>query len=167
LLCDVDGLTHWDDWQWQAFAEARLAGLRLGLLAAANRPGRTALLLQLDEQVGPFDVIGTCPHSEKEACGCFQPTAGALRSAAAALLLAPSQCLVVGDTWAQLDAGEAAGATPVLIPSGRTQPSDIAASTLTRPTLSMAVALALDAPAARRLAAQLSTRSLEYALKCS
>jgi beta-phosphoglucomutase-like phosphatase (HAD superfamily) len=167
LLCDAEALVRWGETDGEAFALARHAGLRLGLVASVNRAGRNDLLNRLDEKFGPFDVMATCRHADGEACGCPHAASGTIRAAAAALLLPPSQCLVVGDTWSQIDAAEAAGATAALVPSDRTTDADLAASALHLPSLTAAVTLALDADKARRLAHDSSVQALELALRCS
>ncbi|MCU1346527.1 MAG: hydrolase, HAD-superfamily, subfamily [Acidimicrobiia bacterium] len=83
-------------------ARARHAGLAIGLMAAPRTPAPpselAALIRQLDDLFGPFDVVATCFHTlvGDPKCDCGGLAAGTVRAAAAALRLPPSRCLVVG-----------------------------------------------------------------------
>jgi hypothetical protein len=97
-------------------ARARLAGLLLGLVAspreARGRREQSGVIRRLDDLFGPFDVVATCFHGTTGSarCRCVGVDSGAVRAAAAALRLPPSQCLLVGATPGDVSAATAAGA---------------------------------------------------------
>jgi beta-phosphoglucomutase-like phosphatase (HAD superfamily) len=51
----------------------------------------------------------------------------------------PSECVVIGDIAADVEAALGAGARAILVPNGRTRPEEIAAAGVTAPNLATAV----------------------------
>ena len=136
LLCDRDGtliedvpyngepdLVHPLPGVDDALRRVRDGGLRVGIIT--NQSGVACGLIstsQLDavqerveELLGPFDVVITCPHGPDDGCGCRKPAPGLVLAAAAALGLPPAACLVVGDQWRDVEAARRAGAGGVLV----------------------------------------------------
>jgi histidinol-phosphate phosphatase family protein len=149
LLCDRDGTLVADvpyngDWRLvepvagvaDALARARAGGLRTAIVT--NQSGVTAGLLNLadlaavharvEELLGPFDAVVSCPHGPGDGCGCRKPAPGMVLEAARRLGTTAARCLVVGDTAADLAAADAAGAIGVLVPADTTRPGEIAAA---------------------------------------
>jgi histidinol-phosphate phosphatase family protein len=84
-----------------------------------------------------------CPHAEDDACGCRKPAPGLLKSAADHLGVPVERCGMVGDIGADVEAGLAAGARPVLVPTAATRAEEIAAAPEVAATLLDAVRLLL------------------------
>jgi D-glycero-D-manno-heptose 1,7-bisphosphate phosphatase len=104
-------------------------------LAAVNR--------EVERQLGRFDVWCVCPHAYDEGCRCRKPAPGLVLDACARLGVAPSRTVVVGDIGADVDAGLAAGAVGILVPTAATRLSEIEAAPMVADTIGEAVAIAL------------------------
>lgn len=65
-----------------------------------------------------FDGIYFCPHLEQDACGCRKPKIGMLEAAARDLGIILSKSCLIGDSASDIAAGNAAGATTVLVRTG-------------------------------------------------
>jgi histidinol-phosphate phosphatase family protein len=112
------------------------SGIARGLLTwgevdAVNR--------RVDRAVGPVDHWFVCPHSDHDGCGCRKPAAGLVHRAAARLGLRPADCVVVGDTAADVEAARAAGARSVLVPNRRTRIEEVRTAPEVAPDLGAAV----------------------------
>jgi D-glycero-D-manno-heptose 1,7-bisphosphate phosphatase len=89
-----------------------------------------------------------CPHGEDDGCGCRKPAPGLLKSAADHLGVPVESCGMVGDIGADVEAGLAAGARPVLVPTAMTRAEEVAAAPEVASTVYDAVRLLLDGPVA-------------------
>ncbi|MDG4825804.1 HAD-IIIA family hydrolase [Asanoa sp. WMMD1127] len=128
------------------------SGLARGLFSAADLARVNA---RVSELLGPFDTWQICPHGPGDGCACRKPAPGLVRAAAADLGTVPERCAVIGDIGADVAAAEAAGATPVLVPTPVTRPEEVAAAPVVAATLGEAVSHLLErqdrvAPAAPR-----------------
>lgn len=165
LLCDRDGtlvtdVPYNDDPEQMAvlpgvgdaLRRARQRGVRIGVVTNQSgvakgliAPERLARLHdRLEQLLGPFDVIVSCPHDAADRCACRKPEPGLVLAAAASLDLEPGECVVVGDTWSDVAAAERAGATGILLAA---TPHDVdarAAQAIVRPDLASAVDLVLS-----------------------
>jgi rfaE bifunctional protein nucleotidyltransferase chain/domain len=78
-----------------------------------------AVNLEIFRQLGPFGVqisrVAFCPHSLADHCRCRKPLPGMLLSAMKYYRTNPSECYMLGDTAADVEAGEAAGCFPIRI----------------------------------------------------
>ncbi|MEO7649499.1 MAG: HAD family hydrolase [Bryobacteraceae bacterium] len=63
----------------------------------------------------PLDAIQVCPHTDADGCPCRKPKPGMILNAAETLSIDLASSYFVGDTWRDVDAGLAAGVTPVLL----------------------------------------------------
>ena len=125
----------------------RAAGLRVGVVTNQSGIGRGLVTAQqvdavnarVDAVVGPFDGWQQCPHAPEHACSCRKPSPLLVLEAARSLQVAPYECAVIGDIGADVDAAIAAGARPVLVPTGQTLPAEIQAAPLVRRDLRAAV----------------------------
>lgn len=102
---------------------------------------------RVEQLLGPFAAWQVCPHGPDEGCRCRKPRPGMVLAAAAELGVAPSALAVVGDIGADVQAGQAAGAATVLVPTAATLQAEIDAAPAVAPDLPAAVALLLE-PAA-------------------
>jgi histidinol-phosphate phosphatase family protein len=135
----------------EALDRLRSAGIRLAVVSNQSGVGRGLLSLEqvaavnrrVDELLGPLEGFFVCPHVPSDACACRKPQPGLMLQAAAALEVPPQRCAVIGDIGADVDAGTRAGARPILVPTSRTRPEEIASAAETAPTLLEAVELLL------------------------
>ena len=63
----------------------------------------------------PLDEIRVCYHDDADGCLCRKPSAGLLIEAASKYSLDLTQCVMVGDRWKDMEAGERAGCKTVFI----------------------------------------------------
>jgi HAD superfamily hydrolase (TIGR01662 family) len=136
----------------EAIARVRAAGLAVGVVS--NQSGIARGLLtraqvdavneRIDARLGPLDAWVVCPHGPDEGCACRKPAPGMIREAAARLRVAPEECVVIGDTGADVDAARAAGARAVLVPNAVTRREEIEQASEVAPDLASAVARILD-----------------------
>jgi histidinol-phosphate phosphatase family protein len=135
-----------------SLARARAAGLRLALVTNQSGVGLglitaadvDAVNRRLQELVGFFDTTVVCPHHPDDACACRKPAPGMVVEAATRLGVRPDECVMVGDTLADVRAAEAAGASAILVPAPRTLPDEPAAVACSVATFSTAVDLVLE-----------------------
>lgn len=65
-----------------------------------------------------FDKVYICPHRHNEGCTCRKPSAGLLEKAAEENNLDLRRCVVIGDRWTDMLAGDEAGCLQVLVKTG-------------------------------------------------
>ena len=111
---------------------------------------------------GRLDGVYYCPHAPEENCLCRKPAPGLLLQAASDLDLTLAASYMIGDAYSDLLAGQAVGASPILVLSGRgraqleqPRPAELRAFHIV-PNLAEAAALicALEAGKAAHLRAQ-------------
>jgi D-glycero-D-manno-heptose 1,7-bisphosphate phosphatase len=66
----------------------------------------------------PIDDLFVCYHDDADGCDCRKPKPGLLLEAAAKHGIDLRRSYLVGDRWRDIDAGHAAGCTPVWIDRG-------------------------------------------------
>lgn len=123
--------------------ELRTHGLRTGVVSNQSGIGRgllteeqvAAVNARVEELLGRFGTWQICPHHPNEGCTCRKPAPGLVLSACDALGVRPERTLVVGDIGADVGAAEAAGAVPVLVPTGVTRPEEVDQAPRTAPDL--------------------------------
>jgi D-glycero-D-manno-heptose 1,7-bisphosphate phosphatase len=157
LVCPRPGVSA-------ALARVRACGLPVGVVSNQSGVGRGALTLRavhavhrrVDDLLGPFDVFAFCPHVVCDDCACRKPAPGLIIAAAHSLGVAPSDCVMIGDIGADVEAARRAGALGILVPTGRTLPDEIATAEVVAETFADAVDLVLSmprtSPAPRRFA---------------
>jgi histidinol-phosphate phosphatase family protein len=99
------------------------SGLARGVLTHAQV---TAVNRRIEDLLGPLGPWFVCPHGPDDGCRCRKPAPGMILAAARALGVRPEDCVVIGDTGADVDAARAAGARAVLIPNAVTRGEEIA-----------------------------------------
>jgi D-glycero-D-manno-heptose 1,7-bisphosphate phosphatase len=65
-----------------------------------------------------LDEVRVCWHDDADACACRKPSPGLLEQAAAAADVELSDCYMVGDRWRDVEAGNRAGCTTILVGDG-------------------------------------------------
>ena len=76
---------------------------------------------EITRQGGRLDGIYYCPHRPDEACDCRKPRPGMLFAAARDLNLDLANSFFIGDSRADVEAALNAGASPLLVLTGRGQ----------------------------------------------
>lgn len=136
-----------------AVERLRGAGVRIGVVTNQSGVARHLITLdqvsavnhQLEKLVGPIDTWQVCPHGVDDECGCRKPRPGLIQAASHDLGVAPQQCVVVGDTAADLAAAKAAGAVGVLVPNEETRIHEVLAADLVCQSISAGVDVILGA----------------------
>lgn len=147
LLCDRDG-TLIEDVPYngdpslivplpgvaEALGRARRHGLRCAVVTNQSGVAKglfdvsdlEAMHQRLDRLLGPFDAICACIHDDEDGCRCRKPEPGLILAAALALGVDVDSCVVVGDTFADVEAARRAGALGILVPNSRTRREELA-----------------------------------------
>ncbi len=131
----------------EALDRLRASGGRLGVITNQSAVARglitreqvDACMARLVEELGPFDTIRYCPHGPDDGCTCRKPLPGLVEQACMELAVDPAQCVVVGDVLADVQAGEAAGAVGILVPTPVTRRQEVADAARTASSLGDAV----------------------------
>jgi histidinol-phosphate phosphatase family protein len=118
------------------------SGVALGKITRADVDAVNA---RIESLLGPLGPVLVCDHAPEAGCACRKPAPGLIEAAARALGVAPSECVVVGDIGADVEAARAAGAWPILVPTPVTRAEDVRAAPLVARDLAHAVDLALGA----------------------
>ena len=116
------------------------AGVAQGLLTEA---AVEAVMARMQEVLGPFDTVLWCPHGPDDGCGCRKPAPGMVKEAARQLDVDPTRCALIGDTGADVDAAQAAGAVGVMVPTERTRLQEVGLAPVVAPSFVAAVNLLL------------------------
>jgi HAD superfamily hydrolase (TIGR01662 family) len=134
-----------------ALDRLRSAGVRVAVVSNQSGIGRGLLSVdqvaavnrRIESLLGPLDPWLLCPHAPDAACDCRKPSPGLVLRAAEALGVAPTDCALVGDTGADVEAARAAGARGVLVPNVVTRREEIDAAPEVASDLAAAVDLLL------------------------
>lgn len=132
----------------EALDRLRAAGVAVGIVS--NQSGIARGLLtpedvlavhgRMEALLGPLGPLEFCPHGPDDGCTCRKPAPALVERAAARLGVQPSECAVIGDIGSDVQAALAAGARPILVPTGRTRREEVAAA----PEVATNLAEALD-----------------------
>jgi HAD superfamily hydrolase (TIGR01662 family) len=112
----------------RSLAALRRKGIAVGVISNQSGVARGLIsdsaLQQVNAKVedllGPFDTWQICRHGMDDGCGCRKPEPGMVQAAARDLGVRPSDCVLIGDTGADVDAALRAGARAVLVPTAET-----------------------------------------------
>jgi len=77
-----------------------------------------------------LDGLAFCPHHPDEHCRCRKPAPGMLLEMMSRLGASADECIVVGDSLRDIEAGKAAGCRTVLVRTGNGSRSEAAARAL-------------------------------------
>ena len=72
-------------------------------------------------QALPLDDIKVCWHRDQDGCSCRKPKPGLLFEAAAEWDIDLGSSYMIGDRWRDIEAGQAAGCTTILVDHGLVQ----------------------------------------------
>jgi histidinol-phosphate phosphatase family protein len=112
------------------------SGVGKGLLSVEQV---SAVNARVEELLGPLDVWQVCPHDEDDGCACRKPAPGMVRAAAAELGVPVENVVVIGDIGRDVQAGLAAGARAILVPTAQTRREEIESAPLVAADLLAAV----------------------------
>jgi HAD superfamily hydrolase (TIGR01662 family) len=112
----------------RSLAALRRRGIAVGVVSNQSGVARGLISDSALEQVnakvesllGPFDTWQICRHGTNDGCGCRKPEPGMVQAAARELGVSPSDCVLIGDTGADVDAALRAGARAVMVPTAAT-----------------------------------------------
>ncbi|MHB2015996.1 MAG: D-glycero-alpha-D-manno-heptose-1,7-bisphosphate 7-phosphatase [Candidatus Xenobia bacterium] len=107
----------------EAVQQVRGHGLRIAMVSNQSGVGRGwitmaqvhAVNARLESLVGPLGPWFICPHAPDDPCGCRKPSPRLVLDAAAALQVAPQECVMIGDKPLDAQAARAAGARSILV----------------------------------------------------
>ena len=117
------------------------AGVGRGLLAADDVRRVNG---RVEELLGPLGPWFVCPHAPEDACSCRKPEPEMIRRAAASLGLAPHECVMIGDTAADVEAAVRAGAKAILVPNNETRAEELRRAPCVASSLSEAIDLVVE-----------------------
>ena len=115
----------------EAIARLHRAGWRV--VVATNQSGIARKLFDLDtlarihetmhgrviETGGLIEAVFFCPHGPDDRCSCRKPLPGMFHDIAARLRIKLQDVPAVGDSLRDIQAAQAAGATPLLVRTGK------------------------------------------------
>ncbi|MFD9700224.1 D-glycero-alpha-D-manno-heptose-1,7-bisphosphate 7-phosphatase [Lentzea sp. NPDC059081] len=116
-----------------ALDSLRARGLRTGVVSNQSGIGRglvtaaqvASVNARVEELLGPFGTWQICPHHPDDGCACRKPAPGMVFAACEALHVHPARTMFVGDIGADVEAAQAAGAVPVLVPTPVTRADEV------------------------------------------
>src|SRR5262249_42856012 len=120
-----------------------LNGNRFWKGAPMTRAQLQTIHAEMCRRLGPVapDLIKFCPPSKSIECLCRKPLPGMLREAAGELGIDLGRSYMIGDMVTDVEAGLAAGCTPILVCTGfdKTQKDKCPPTTIIVPTIKEAV----------------------------
>jgi histidinol-phosphate phosphatase family protein len=130
-----------------ALDRLRAAGVALALVSNQSGVARglisaeqvTAVNRRTEALLGPLGPWLACMHAPDAGCACRKPAPGMVTTAAARLGVRPEECVVIGDTGADVAAALSAGARALLVPNAVTRPEEVARAPEVAPDLPSAV----------------------------
>lgn len=104
--------------------QAGLGYGKIGLLDLA-RIERTMFRI-VEENGGRIEAVFYCPHRKGENCDCRKPKIGLFKQASQDLEADLTCSYFIGDAETDIEAGQRAGLTTILVLTGRSSASDVA-----------------------------------------
>ena len=105
----------------EALAWLNASSFKIAIITNQSAVGRGIISLQAAEEInrrlvqeiqragGRIEAVFMCPHAPADGCECRKPRPGLLLQAAQALSVDLQRSMMIGDTLADLQAGQAAG----------------------------------------------------------
>lgn len=114
----------------EAVARLRTRGLRVGMITNQSGVARglitqaqvEAVNDRVEQMLGGFEVVLTCPHGPEQRCPWRKPAPGMVLDACRFLGVAPQRTVVIGDIGSDMVAALAAGAAGLMVPTRVTDP---------------------------------------------
>jgi histidinol-phosphate phosphatase family protein len=130
---------------WPVFIATNKTAMGWGLLTKREHEAvMAAVLAAIDAAGGKVEAVYHCPHNPLRGCACHKPKPGMLLQAARERGLDLARSWMVGDTWRDMAAGQAAGCRTILIGPGSPRARALG-PTHVAPDLWSAVRILLDA----------------------
>ncbi|MBB5897198.1 D-glycero-alpha-D-manno-heptose-1,7-bisphosphate 7-phosphatase [Kutzneria kofuensis] len=122
-------------------------GIAVGVVTNQSGVARGKLTLddvravnqRVERLLGPFDTWQICPHGANDGCPCRKPEPGMVLAASASLGVPTDRITLIGDIGSDVDAGLAAGARTILVPTAETRREEVDAAPEVSPNLLAAV----------------------------
>ncbi|WP_394754718.1 D-glycero-beta-D-manno-heptose 1,7-bisphosphate 7-phosphatase [Crenothrix sp.] len=96
------------------------SGIARGLLDSDTLQNIHAKMQRMvAEQGGSIDAIYSCPHGPNSDCNCRKPKPGLLEQFAQEKQIDLKDTVFIGDSYRDIQAAQAAGATPILVKTGK------------------------------------------------
>jgi len=125
--------TEWNPIRGSLEAIARLHRAGWRVVIATNQSGIARKLFDLDtlarihetmhrrviETGGLIDAVFFCPHGPDDGCSCRKPLPGMFHDIATRLRINLQGVPAIGDSLRDIQAAQAAGATPLLVKTGK------------------------------------------------
>ena len=122
-------ITRWEEIQFQDGIEdllERAVQRRYLPIVVTNQPQVAKGLLKIDDLIAihhrmknhfgnKIETFMLCPHVDEDNCKCRKPKPGLLERAGRAYDISFPQSLMVGDSWRDIQAGQAAGCQTVFL----------------------------------------------------
>ena len=142
----------------EALDRLRAEGVAVGLITNQSGVARgligseqvRAVNERVEALLGPFATVQVCEHGPRDGCERRKPAPGMVLAAAREVGTTPDLCAVVGDIGSDVQAGLAAGARAVLVPTEVTRPEEVAAAPRVARDLTEAVEVLLAGRRARQ-----------------
>jgi len=101
---------------WLVAVATNQSAVNRGMMTKADLEEIHSRMQAVVEQAGGHIArVFYCPHHPDEGCSCRKPEVGLLLEAAQEYDLDLASCYLVGDSWRDIVAGQAAGATTILV----------------------------------------------------
>lgn len=116
----IEAIARFTRNDWQVVVVTNQSGIGRGYYDLATLDAMHRRLGELlAEQGSALAGIEYCPHLPDAGCDCRKPATGMLRAAAERTGLALHNAVMIGDSFKDLQAARGAGATPVLVTTGK------------------------------------------------
>ncbi|MEX2523960.1 MAG: D-glycero-beta-D-manno-heptose 1,7-bisphosphate 7-phosphatase [Gammaproteobacteria bacterium] len=144
IILDRDGVINYDsddciksEEEWQPIpgsleAIGRLCNHGYHIVVVTNQAGLAHNKLSIEDLMcihrrmhtqvarfrGSIEAVFFCPHAEDEDCRCRKPKPGMLNDVSRRLRVPLDNVTFIGDKHSDVEAGQAAGCSPVLVKTG-------------------------------------------------
>lgn len=104
---------------WRVVVASNQSGIGRGLFDYGDLFAIHDKMVRMTAELGGrIDGVFFCPHGPDDGCDCRKPAPGLLRDIAERLGADLSTVPAIGDSWRDIQAARAAGATPILVRTG-------------------------------------------------
>jgi D-glycero-D-manno-heptose 1,7-bisphosphate phosphatase len=122
----LDALRRLAEWRVPIVVLSNQAAIGRGWVSADVVDGiHQKMVHAIEEHGGRIDDIVLCPHAPEADCLCRKPLPGLLLQAAEKHRFDVQRAIMVGDSHRDVQAAQAAGATPIMVCSGHPIPPEL------------------------------------------